>query len=401
MISERGKKTPKSAIRKLMHHADKARSEGVHVYHLNIGQPDINTPRVVLDAIRNFNEDVLAYNPSQGIPELREAIADYLNEDFSLRIHPDEVFITTGGSEGLLFVMLATLNPGDEILTPEPFYSNYGPFASISGCKLKPIETSIDNGFHLPSSKIIESLITEKTRAILICSPNNPTGTVLTQEEREIIVDIALRKDLWLLSDETYREIVFDGRTPHSFLEFEDATGRIIVADSISKKFSACGARIGYVVTRNKDLYEVLLKFGMARLCAPTIEQYAALAGFRNRKDFMNDMVKEYEHRRNIAFRELEKTGNILSRKTEGAFYTIVKLPIENSEEFIRWMLTDFRVDGKTTMITPADGCYTVSSKGINEARIAFVLNEDHLRDALDILMEGLDVFNNKNKKTG
>jgi aspartate aminotransferase len=401
VISERGKKTPKSSIRKLIHYADKARSEGVHVYHLNIGQPDIKTPRVVLDAIRNFNEDILAYNPSQGIPELREAIAGYLNEDFSLRIHPDEVFITTGGSEAILFLMLATLNPGDEILTPEPFYSNYNPFVSISGCKLKPIKTSMDNGFHLPPKEVIESLITEKTRAILICSPNNPTGTVLTREEMKTIVDVALNKDLWLLSDETYREIVFDGRTPQTFLEFEDPSGKIIVADSISKKFSACGARIGYVVTRNKDLYEVLLKFGMARLCAPTIEQYAALAGFINRKSFMSDMVKEYEHRRNVAFRELEKTKGIISRKTEGAFYTIVKLPVKNSEEFIKWMLTDFRKDGKTTMITPADGCYAMSTKGVNEARIAFVLREEHLRDALDILREGVNVFNNKRKKTG
>jgi aspartate aminotransferase len=401
MISERGKNTPKSSIRKLIHYADKARAEGVQVYHLNIGQPDIKTPEVVLNAIRNFNEDILAYSPSQGIAELREAIADYLNEDFSLEVDSDEVFVTTGGSEGVLFIMLATLNPADEVLTPEPFYSNYGPFVSIVGCKLKAIPTSMDNGFHLPSKEVIESLITEKTRAILVCSPNNPTGTVLTQGEMKTIVDIALEKNLWLLSDETYREIVFDGRKPHTFLEFEAAAEKIIVADSISKKFSACGARIGYVVTRNKKLYDVLLKFGMARLCAPTIEQHAALAGFINRKSFMTDMVKEYEHRRNIAFRELEKTKGIVSRKTEGAFYTIVKLPVENSEEFIKWMLTDFRKDGKTTMITPADGCYVKPSQGINEARIAFVLNEEHLRDALDILREGLYAFNDKHKEAG
>ncbi|MEO0293118.1 MAG: pyridoxal phosphate-dependent aminotransferase [candidate division WOR-3 bacterium] len=401
MISERGKNTPKSSIRKLMHYADKARKEGVYVYHLNIGQPDIKTPKVILNGIRNFDEEILAYSPSQGIPELREAITEYLNEDFSLKINPDEVFITTGGSEGILFTLLAVLNYGEEILTPEPFYSNYGPFVSIAGCKLIPIETSMENGFHLPSSQKIKSLITPKTKAILVCSPNNPTGTLLTDEEMKMLVDIAFENNLWIFSDETYREIVFEGKAPKTFLQFEKAIDRIVVIDSISKKFSACGARIGYVVTKNKELYDILLKFGMARLCAPTVEQYAAIKGFRERKNIIPEIVKEYEHRRNVAFEEIGEIEGVIYRKTEGAFYTIVKLPVENAEEFIIWMLTSFRRDGKTTMITPADGCYTFPSKGINEARIAFVLNEKDLRDALRILREGLYEFNNKYKKIG
>lgn len=397
MISNRGKTIPKSPIRKLIPYADEAKARGVHVYHLNIGQPDVKTPDLIFDPIRDFKQEVLKYGPSQGILMLRKAIANYLNEDYSLTIEPDDVFISTGGSEAVLFLMLATLNPGDEILVPEPFYANYNSIATIGDVNIVPITTSVEDGFHLPTRDKIESLITDKTKAILICTPNNPTGTVLTSNEKEMIVKIVEDNNLWLFSDEVYREFVFDGGQCSSFLEFHNARDRIVVADSISKRFSCCGARIGFIVTKNKELYETVLKFGMARLCPPTIEQYGATAGFEHRHEFLSDMIKEYEHRRNVVYEEIQKIDGVFTSKPEGAFYTVIKLPVEDSEEFVRWMLTDFEKDGKTTMLAPAAGFYKTPGKGKDEARIAYVLKEDDLRDAMNILKEGLHAFKSKN----
>ncbi len=396
MISNKGKSIPISPIRKLIPYADEAKSRGIHVYHLNIGQPDVKTPDLIFDSIRNFNQEVLSYGPSQGTPILREAIAKYLNDDFSLDVGMEDVLITTGGSEAVLFLMLATLNPGDEILIPEPFYANYNSIICIVGANIAPITTSVEDGFHLPPREKIESLITDKTKALLVCSPNNPTGTVLRSDEMKMAVDIAVDNDLWLFSDEVYREIIFDGKERFSFLSFKSAQDRIAVADSISKRFSCCGARIGFVVTKNKELYKTLLRFGMARLCPPTIEQYGARAGFERRHEFLEDMVGEYEHRRNVIYEEIQKIEGVFTLKPEGAFYTVVKLPVEDSEEFIRWMLTSFSKDGKTTMLAPASGFYGTPGKGKNEARIAYVLKEDDLRSAMKILREGLYAFKSK-----
>ncbi len=396
MISNKGKTIPQSPIRKLIPYADEAKTRGIHVYHLNIGQPDVKTPDLIFDPIRNFEQKVLSYGPSQGIPMLREAIAHYLNEDYSLNIEPGDVFITTGGSEAVLFLMLSTLNPGDGIIIPEPFYANYNSIACIVGVNIVPVTTSVEDGFHLPPKEKIESLITDKTKAILVCTPNNPTGTVLRCNEMEMIVDIALRNDLWLFSDEVYREFVFDGKECSSFLSFESVQDRIAIADSISKRFSCCGARIGFVVTKNKELYKSLLKFGMARLCPPTIEQYGASAGFNRRHEFLKDMMKEYEHRRDVVYEEIQAIEGAFTLKPEGAFYTVVKLPVLDSEEFVRWMLTDFEKDGKTVMLAPAAGFYRTPGKGKDEARIAYVLKEDDLRDAMNILKEGLHAFRNK-----
>ncbi len=395
MISNKGRTVPKSPIRKLIPLADDAKKRGIHVYHLNIGQPDIKTPETIFESIRNFKQDVLSYGPTQGIPMLREVISSYFNEDYSLDIQPDEVFITTGGSEAVFFLMLATLNPGDEVLIPEPFYANYNGIAAIVGAKIKPITTSIHFGFHLPPRDKIEPLITEKTSAILTCTPNNPTGTVLTQEEMEMLVNIAKDHNLWLFADEVYREFVFDGRESSSFLKFEDALDRIAIADSVSKRFSSCGARIGFIIAKNKELFDAVMRFGMARLCPPTIEQYGASSGFRTRSKFIPDMVKEYEHRRDVVYHEIQEMDGLFTLKPEGAFYTVVKLPVDDSEEFVRWMLKDFEIDKKTTMLAPASGFYATEGKGKDEARIAYVLKEDDLRDAMKILKEGIYVFNN------
>lgn len=396
MISEKGKTIPQSPIRKLIPYADEAKARGIHVYHLNIGQPDIKTPDLIFNPIRRFEQEVLSYGPSQGTPMLREAIAQYLNEDYSLNIETGDVFITTGGSEAILFLMLSTLNPGDDILIPEPFYANYNSIACIAGVNIVPITTSVEDGFHLPPKEKIESVVTDKTKAMLICTPNNPTGTVLRRDEMDMVVDIAEKNDLWLFADEVYREFVFDGGECSSFLSYESSQERIAIADSISKRFSCCGARIGFIVTKNKELYRTIWKFGMARLCPPTIEQYGASAGFNHRHEFLKDMIKEYEHRRNVVYEEIQALEGVVILKSEGAFYTVVKLPVEDSEEFVRWMLTDFEKDRKTVMLAPAAGFYRTLGKGKDEARIAFVLKEDDLRDAMDILKEGLHAFKNK-----
>lgn len=397
MISEKGKNLPESPIRKLIPFADEAKKRGVHVYHLNIGQPDIKTPDFMFDPIRNFKQEVLPYGPSQGLPMLRSEIASYLNEDYSLDIEPDEVFITTGGSEAVLFTMLSTLNPGDEILIPEPFYANYSSIAAMVGVNIVPITTNVKEGFHLPERKEIESLIGEKTRVLLICTPNNPTGTVLTEDELKMVIEICRDNDLWLLSDEVYREFVFDDRERTSVMKYSGNSDKVVILDSISKRFSACGARIGFIVTRSKELYKSILRFGMARLCPPTVEQYGATSAFSNRGKFLDEMVAEYEHRRDVVFEEIQKMDGVFTTKPEGAFYTVVKLPVDDSEDFVKWMLTSFNVDGKTTMLAPAGGFYKSEGKGQDEARLAYVLKEEDLKDALRILREGLNEYNSKN----
>jgi len=391
-ISVRGLSMPASPIRRLIPYANKAKEKGISVYHLNIGDPDVPTPKVILKAIKGFKQKVLPYGPSEGLKELREAISDYFG-DYGIDVEPDNVFITTGGSEAIFFVLSAICDPGDEVIIPEPFYTNYNGFANMAGVKIKPLTLSVENGFHLPPKEEIKHLITDKTRAILICSPNNPTGTVYSREEIQSIIDLALEYDLWVLSDEVYREFVFDGKKHTSVLEFKEAAERTVVMDSISKRFSCCGARIGFIVTRNRELWSTLLKFGQARLCPPTIEQMGAIAGFKHWKEFMPGIIDEYRLRRDVVFEEIENIDGAFTLKPEGAFYTVVKLPVDNAEEFIKWMLTEFNINGKTTMLAPASGFYATEGTGLDEARIAYVLNQDKLRDAMNILREGLKVY--------
>ena len=391
-ISERGLSMPASPIRRLIPYANKAKERGISVYHLNIGDPDVPTPKVILKTIKGFKQKVLSYGPSEGLKELRKAISDYFG-DYGIDVEPDNVFITTGGSEAIFFVLSAICDPGDEVIIPEPFYTNYNGFANMAGVKIKPLTLSVENGFHLPPKDDIKHLITDKTRAILICSPNNPTGTVYSREEIQSIIDLALEYDLWVLSDEVYREFVFDGRKHTSVLEFREAAERTVVMDSISKRFSCCGARIGFIVTRNRELWSTLLKFGQARLCPPTIEQMGAIAGFKHWKEFMPGIIDEYRLRRDVVFEEIENIEGAFTLKPEGAFYTVVKLPVDDAEEFIKWMLTEFNINGKTTMLAPASGFYSTAGTGLDEARIAYVLNQDKLRDAMNILREGLKVY--------
>ncbi|HDI83653.1 MAG TPA: pyridoxal phosphate-dependent aminotransferase [candidate division WOR-3 bacterium] len=391
-ISVRGLSMPASPIRRLIPYANKAKEKGISVYHLNIGDPDVPTPKVILKAIKGFKQKVLPYGPSEGLKELREVISDYFG-DYGIDVEPDNVFITTGGSEAIFFVLSAICDPGDEVIIPEPFYTNYNGFANMAGVKIKPLTLSVENGFHLPPKEEIKHLITDKTRAILICSPNNPTGTVYSREEIQSIIDLALEYDLWVLSDEVYREFVFDGKKHTSVLEFKEAAERTVVMDSISKRFSCCGARIGFIVTRNRELWSTLLKFGQARLCPPTIEQMGAIAGFKHWKEFMPGIIDEYRLRRDVVFEEIENIDGAFTLKPEGAFYTVVKLPVDDAEEFIKWMLTEFNINGKTTMLAPASGFYATEGTGLDEARIAYVLNQDKLRDAMNILREGLKVY--------
>lgn len=390
MISKRAKIIPASPIRKLYPYANRAKERGIKVYHLNIGQPDVPTPKEVLDGIRGFSEPVLPYGPSEGIKELREAIADYF-ERYNLSVLPEEVLITQAGSEAILFSMLLLCNPGDEITVFEPFYANYSGLAVIAGVKLTPVATDPKEDYHLPTKERITEKIGDRTRAMLVCSPNNPTGTVYTQEEMEMLADIAREYNLYLISDEVYREFVFGGVRQVSALEV--AEKQTILIDSISKRMSACGARIGFIVCKDREKISLLTRFGQSRLCPATIEQYGALQGFRKIDNYIRTMITEYEHRRNVAISELRKLPNVSVNNPEGAFYAMVTLPVDSSERFLQYMLEEFNVDKKTVMLAPGAGFYVTEGLGLQEARIAFVLKEEDLRDAIHILGKGIEEY--------
>jgi len=388
-ISRRGVMMPASPIRKLAPLADEAKKAGIKVYHLNIGQPDIPTPTEFFEAVHRFTEPVLAYGPSGGIVQLRLAIVDYL-ASCGIDIDLDEVWITTGGSEAVLFAFWATTDPGDEVIVFEPFYTNYNGFAAAAGVKLVPIKLSVEQGFRLPARKEIERHISKKTRAIIICTPNNPTGTVLTKEEMFVLGKIVRKHNLYLISDEVYREFIYDDREHTSALTLPDIEDRVIVTDSASKRFSACGARIGFVVSRNRELMGAMLKFAQARLCPPTVEQYGAVACFRNMHRFMKPMIAEYDRRRKALIEELSAIPGVVAPTPEGAFYTVVRLPVDDTERFAAWLLTDFSKDKKTVMVAPAAGFYASPDAGRNEIRIAYVLKEAALRDAIGLLAQAL-----------
>jgi len=391
-ISKRGQEIQPSPIRKLKPYADKAIERGIHVYFINIGQPDIPTPQPILDAIRGYDEKVLSYGPAQGLLELRQAIADYFTS-YNIPLTSENVIITIGGSEAIHFSFCVVADPGDEIIIPEPFYTNYNGFASFANVKIVPLTLRVEDGFRLPPKEEIESRITSKTRAILLCSPNNPTGTVYTPEELERVISIVEEHDLFLIGDEVYKEFVYEGNTHKSILEYEEVKDRVIVVDSISKRFSSCGARVGAVVTRNEKLYQSLLKFAQARLCPPSVEQKAALAAYRMGLDYFRPVREEYEKRRDILFEGLKDIPGIVIHKPQGAFYIIVRLPIKDAEHFVKWMLTDFFLDKKTVMVAPAQGFYCSPGKGKDEVRIAYVLKEEDLRQAIDVFKKGLNKY--------
>ena len=391
-ISKRGRDIQASPIRKLKPLADKAQARGIKVYFINIGQPDIPTPRPVWEAFCQAQDEVLSYGPAQGFLELRTAIANYYQER-GHNITPDNIVITIGGSEAIHFAFSAVSDPGGSIIIPEPYYTNYNGYASFANVNIIPLTLDVEKGFRLPSTAEIEAKITPQTRAILLCSPNNPTGTVYTKEEISRVVDLVLKKDLFLIADEVYNEFIYDGVHHTSVLEFEEVRDRTIVIDSISKRFSCCGARVGAVITRNPEIYEAVLKFAQARLCPPTMEQKAALAAYQIGREYFAAIRQEYQRRRDVLYEELKKIPGITMHKPQGAFYIIIRLPVKDSEHFVRWMLTEFELEGETVMVAPASGFYATPEKGRDEVRIAYVLKEEDLKRAIHVFREGLKKY--------
>ena len=397
-LSSRAELIQASPIRKLMPFANEAKSRGIHVYHLNIGQPDIKTPKEMMDVYHNYSDKVLAYGPSQGLEIYRKDLVRYYkNHKINLQI--DDIIVTTAGSEAIVFALYVTCNPGDEIIVPEPFYTNYNGFATMAGVKIKPLTTYAENGFALPENDKIEKLISNKTKAIMLCNPGNPTGAVYSKKELKRIVDLAKKHNLYVISDEVYREFTYDGTHHTSILEFPEIKDKAIMVDSISKRYSACGARIGCIVSKNKSLMSSVLKFAQARLCPPTIDQLAADACIDLEKKYFEDILEEYKKRRDIVFEELQKIENVLCVKPQGAFYIIAKLPIDNAEDFAKWMLSDFNRDNETVMFAPVQGFYSTPGLGRDEIRIAYILNEESLKKAMYLLREGLKEYKSlKNK---
>jgi aspartate aminotransferase len=391
-LSERAINIQESPIRKLKPLADQTKAKGIKVYHLNIGQPDIETPENVLKAYHEYDDKVLCYGPAQGLDLYRKNLVNYYNRH-DIKIDSDDIIVTTAGSEAITFAMTAVCNPGDEIIIPEPFYTNYNGFAKMASVKIVPLTTHVEDGYELPSDEKIKELINEKTKAILLCSPNNPTGAVYSKEDLERIGQIAKENNLYIISDEVYREFTYDGKKHVSFLNIEGIEDNVIMVDSISKRYSACGARVGCLISRNKKILESVLKFAQVRLCPPTVDQLAANAAIDTKADYLDRVLKEYDQRRNIIFDELCQIDGITCKKPSGAFYIMAKLPIDDAEDFVKWLLKDFSIDNETVMLAPAQDFYVTSGLGKNEVRIAYVLNEKDLRKAAYILRKGLEEY--------
>lgn len=392
-ISDRIQEIPLSPIRKLTPLADEAKSRGIKVYHLNIGQPDIHTPEEGMDAMRKIDRKVLEYSPSQGFLSLRQRISEYY-AGFGMKYSPDEIIVTTGASEAVLFSFITCMDPGDEIITTEPTYANYLSFAAAAGVKVVPITTSIDNGFALPPAERFEELITDRTRAILICNPNNPSGSLYSREEMEMLAEIVKRHGIFLFADEVYREFVYDGMDFFSAGHLKGVDENVVIFDSMSKRFSECGIRIGAVITKNKAVAEGFLKLAQARLSPPLIGQIVAEASFSAGHAYLDPIAKEYRHRRNVLVECLQNIPGIKVIRPQGAFYVIASLPVENAEDFCSWCLSDFSDNGETVMMAPASGFYITPGLGLSEVRIAYVLNAADLQRATAILGKALQQYN-------
>ena len=383
---------PASPIRKLVPYAEKAIAKGKEIFHLNIGQPDIATPKIAMDAVKNTDISVLAYSHSAGFESYRRKLTGYYKK-FGIKLTHEEIIITTGGSEALLFGLMSCLDAGDEIIIPEPFYANYNGFAQAGDLVVKPITASIENGFALPQIEAFEQLITPKTKAILICNPNNPTGYLYSKEELELLKEIVLKYDLFLFADEVYREFTYDNKVHTSILTLSGIEDNAIVIDSVSKRYSACGARVGALVTKNKAVLATVLKFAQARLSPPTLAQIVAEAAIDVDKSYFEEVKAEYLSRRDLLLAGLNKIPGVQSPVPSGAFYTIAKLPIDDSDKFCQWMLEDFEYKGETVMMAPATGFYATKGLGKQEVRIAYVLKKEDLSAALECLAEGLKVY--------
>ena len=393
-ISERGLNMPESPIRKLVPFADKARKKGVGVIHLNIGQPDIETPKVALDAVKNISMDVYAYSHSAGNESYRIGLAKYY-DNISKGVTFEDVMVTTGGSEALAFAFTACLNLGDEVIIPEPFYANYNGFAEAGGVNVVPISSSIDSGFALPKIEEFEKKITPKTKAILICNPGNPTGYLYSQEELNKLRDIVKKHDLYLFADEVYREFCYDGKEHISLLNLEGIEDNVIVVDSVSKRYSMCGVRIGAMISRNKEVMKAALKLAQARLSPPLLGQIAGEAALQTPDSYFERVSKKYVERRDILVDGLNSIDGVFCPKPGGAFYAVAQLPVKDSDKFCQWILEDFEFEGETVMMAPASGFYSTKGKGKNEVRLAYVLEKDKLKKAMRCLTEALRVYPN------
>ena len=394
-ISHRGEQMPPSPIRKLVPYAEAAKKRGTKVYHLNIGQPDIVTPKLVLDAVRNMDMTVLEYSHSAGFESYRKKLCTYYSR-FNINLTPDEIIVTTGGSEAIQFAMMACLDPGDEIIIPEPFYANYNGFAVAAQVSIKPISSSIEDGFKLPPIEDFEKNITSKTKAIMICNPNNPTGYLYSADEMNVLKELCLKHDLYLMSDEAYREFCYDGHTHISAMNLEGLEQHVILLDTISKRYSACGGRIGAFVTKNKAVYDAAMKFAQARLSPPTLEQIAAEAALGLPNNYFDETREEYKNRRDILMNRLSKMEGVYCPIPSGAFYAMAQLPVKNTDDFCQWLLTSFRHNNATIMLAPGSGFYTTPGLGLNEVRLAYVLNEKDINLAMDCLEQALLDYPNK-----
>lgn len=395
--SLRGQAMPESPIRKLVPLADKAKARGIKVFHLNIGQPDLKTPKVALEAIRKIDREILEYSPSDGIKSLRQKMVSYYST-FNIDVNIDDVIVTTGGSEAVNFAFMSCLDPGDEIIVPEPAYANYTAFAIAAGAIIKPIVSSIEEGFSLPHIEKFEELITPRTKGILICNPNNPTGYLYTRAEMNKIRDLVKKYDLYLFSDEVYREFCYTGAPYISAFHLDGLEENVVLFDSFSKRYSECGIRVGALVTKNKEVRQNVMKFCQARLSPPLLGQIAAEASLDAPREYMLDSYDEYVERRKYLIDGLNKIPGVYSPIPMGAFYTVARLPIDDADKFCSWLLSDFEFEGKTIMMAPASGFYTIPGMGKDEVRIAYVLEKEELKDALIVLQKALEVYPGKTK---
>lgn len=391
-ISERGQLMPASPIRKLVPFAEAAKKKGITVYHLNIGQPDIKTPEVALDALRNLKMPVIEYSHSAGIESYRRKLAEYY-QSVNIDIDYSQILITTGGSEAILFAFFSTMNPGDEVIIPEPFYTNYNAFAREAGVTIVPVISKIENGFALPPIEEFEKLITPKTKGIMVCNPNNPTGYLYSEAELRQLATIVKKHDLYLFADEVYREFCYDGHKHFSVMQLEGLEENAILLDSVSKRYSACGFRIGAFITRNQAVLDTALKFGQARLSPPSFGQFASEAALETPPEYFKEVFDEYVARRDFLVENLNKIDGVFCPNPKGAFYAVVRLPIDDSERFAQWLLDSFHYENQTVMLAPAGGFYSTPGLGKDEVRIAYVLKIEDLKNAVRVLEEALKVY--------
>ena len=397
VISQRGVEIPSSPIRKLAPLANNAKARGIKVYHLNIGQPDLPTPESALEAVRKIDRKVLEYSPSQGFLSLRKKLAEYYSK-YRIELSPDDIIVTSGGSEAVLFAFLSCLNPGDEIIIPEPAYANYMAFAVSAGAVIKTVPSSIETGFALPPVEKFEELITERTKAILICNPNNPTGYLYSRKEMNQIRDLVKKYDLYLFSDEVYREFIYTGSPYISAFHLDGLEENVVLIDSVSKRYSECGIRIGALVTKNKAVRDAVMKFCQARLSPPLLGQIVAEASIEGTEEYSADVYEQYVERRKCLIDGLNKIPGVYSPIPMGAFYTVARIPVDDAEKFCKWCLTDFDYEGETIMMAPGSGFYATPGMGKDEVRIAYALNIEDLKRSVFILEKALEAYNNEKK---